>query len=80
MDMRSIIAGVTKIADMASTFIPQAKLVSGGAQLGGHIIDLIDGLKEHADPSQQAEMQAARKKLSDAVKAKAAATSDRLRG
>jgi hypothetical protein len=80
MDMRSIIASVVKVADMASTFIPQAKLISGGAELGGQIIDLIDGLHDHADPAQQAEMQAARKKLSDAVKAKAAATSARLRG
>lgn len=80
MDMRSLIDGVVKVANMASAIIPGAGLVGKGAEIGGKIIDIIDGLKEHADPSQQAEMQAARATLSAAVKAKAKSTSDRLRG
>jgi hypothetical protein len=80
MDMRSIIANVGSLAHMASKFIPAAGLVEQGAAIGGKIIDIIDGLHEHADPSQQAELQAVRKQLSDAVKAKAASTSKRLRG
>jgi hypothetical protein len=80
MDMRSIIANVGSLAHMAAKFIPAAGMVEQGAAIGGKIIDIIDGLHEHADPSQQAELQTARKTLSDAVKAKARATSDRLRG
>ena len=80
MDIRELLAAATKLADVAATVLPQAKLVGGAAQIGTKIIDVIDGLKEHADPSQQAEMQAARAKLAEAVKAKAKATSARLRG
>lgn len=80
MDIRSLIDGVVKVANLASAVIPGAKLVAGGAEIGGKILDILDGLKADADPSQQAEMQAAREKLSAAVKAKAKATSDRLRG
>lgn len=80
MDIKALIAGVIKVADMASVVLPQAKLISGGAAIGGQIIDLIDSLHQHADPADQAAMQAARKTLSDAVKAHAAATSARLRG
>lgn len=80
MDMRSLIDGVVKVANIASNVIPGAGLVGKGAAIGGKIMDLIDDLKKHATPDQQAEMQAARAKLSDAVKAKAKSTSDRLRG
>jgi hypothetical protein len=80
MDMRSIIDKVASLAHMASSFIPAAGLVEQGVEIGGEIIDIIDGLHEHADPSQQAELQVARQKLSDAVKAHAASTSARLRG
>lgn len=80
MDLRDMLATVTKLANIAAVVLPQAKIVGGAAQMGGKILDIIDGLQEHADPAQQAEMQAARKKLSDAVKAKAAETSARLRG
>ncbi|MES2902699.1 MAG: hypothetical protein V4696_00795 [Pseudomonadota bacterium] len=80
MDIRSLIDGVVKLAGIASNVIPGAGLVANGAAIGGKIIDIIDGLQESADPDQQAEMKVARKQLSDAVKAKAAATSARLRG
>lgn len=80
MDMRSIIANVGSLAHMAARFIPAAGMVEQGAAIGGKIIDIIDGLHEHADPAQQAELQSARSALATAVKAKAAATSARLRG
>lgn len=80
MDIRALIDEVVKVADMASAILPGAGLVGGAAKIGGQIIDIIDSLQEHADPAQQAEMQAASKTLSDAVKAKAADTSARLRG
>ena len=80
MDMKALIAGIVKVADMASVVLPQAKIVGGAASMGGKIIDIIDGLKDKADPADQAAMQEARAKLATAVKAKAAATSARLRG
>lgn len=79
-NIRGLLETVTKLANMASVVLPQAKLVGSAAQIGGKIIDIIDDLSANAEPDQQAEMQAARKKLSDAVKAKAASTSARLRG
>lgn len=75
-----MLAAVTKLANVASVVIPQAKLVGSAAQMGGKILDIIDGLKDQGNPADQAAMQDARKTLSDAVKAKAAATSNRLRG
>lgn len=80
MDIRDMLATVTKLANIASVVLPQAKMVGGAAQMGGKILDIIDGLKDHADPAEQAELQEARAKLATAVKAKAAATSARLRG
>lgn len=80
-DLRSLIHAVGNLADMASAVIPGAGLVSKGADIGEKIIGIIDDLKAEApELSQQAELQARRNKLSTAVKAKAAATSDRLRG
>lgn len=80
MGIKDLIDGVIKVAHIASGVIPGAGMIEQGAQIGGKIIDIIDGLTAHADPSQQAEMQAARATLAEAVKAKAAATSARLRG
>lgn len=80
MNIKSLIDGVISLANMASTVIPGAGLVAKGAQIGEKIIGIIDDLKEHADPAQQPQMQEARAKLAEVVKAKAAATSARLRG
>lgn len=80
MDIRSLVDGVVKVAKLAAGIIPGANLVAGGAEIGGKILDIMDDLKADADPDQQAEMQEARAELSAAVKAKAAATSARLRG
>ncbi len=80
MDMKALIAGIVKVADMASVVLPQAKIVGGAANMGGKILDIIDGLRGQGTLEDQAELQAARTKLATAVKAKAAATSARLRG
>lgn len=80
MTIKDMLETVTKLANIASTVLPQAKVVGGAATMGGKILDIIDGLKDQAEPAQQAEMQAARDKLATAVKAKASATSARLRG
>lgn len=80
MNIKDLIDGVIKVANLASNVIPGAGLVAQGGAIGEKIIGIIDDLQQHADPSQQAEMQAERAKLADAVKAHAASTSDRLRG
>lgn len=80
MDIRAIIAKIADVADLASAIIPQAGLVKGGVELGEKIIDLIDSIGDDIPVDQQAEAQEARRKLAEAVKAKAAATSSRLRG
>jgi hypothetical protein len=80
MNIRSLIDSVINVAHVASSVIPGAGLVAEGAQIGEKIIDIIDGLTAHAEPDQQPAMQEARTKLAEAVKAKAAATSARLRG
>ena len=80
MDIRSLVDGVVKVADLASNFIPGAGLVGKGVEIGTKIIGIIDELGDDIPLDQQDEVKAARKTLSDAVKAKAKATSDRLRG
>lgn len=80
MTIKDMLATVTKLANIASVVLPQAKIVGGAADLGGKILDIIDGLKDQGDPAEQADMQLARDKLATAVKAKAKATSARLRG
>ncbi len=80
MDMKAMLETVTKLANIASVVLPGAKVVGGAANMGGKILDIIDGLKTQGDPAEQADMQLARDKLATAVKAKAKATSARLRG
>ena len=80
MDMKALIAGIVKVADMASVVLPQAKIVGGAANMGGKILDIIDGLRGQGSLEDQAALQEARAKLATAVKAKASATSARLRG
>lgn len=80
-DIRSLIHAVGDLADMASNVIPGAGLVAKGADIGEKIVGIIDDLTAEApELAQQAELQDRRRKLTDAVKAKAAATSSRLRG
>lgn len=80
MDVRSLVDSLIQLAHVASAVIPGAGLVEEGAKIGEKIIDVIDELKTHADPTQQPALQEARDKLADAVRTKAAATSARLRG
>jgi len=80
MDMKALIAGIVQVADMASVVLPQAKIVGGAANMGGKILDIIDGLRGQGSLEDQAALQEARAKLATAVKAKAATTSARLRG
>ncbi len=80
MDIRSLIDGVVKVADMASNFIPGAGLVGKGVEIGTKIIGIIDDLGDDIPIDKQAEVQEARATLAATVKAKAVATSSRLRG
>jgi hypothetical protein len=78
--IRQLIDEVISVAHVASSVIPGAGLVEQGGKIGEKIIDIIDDLTTDAEPDQQPQMQEARAKLAEAVKAKAAATSARLRG
>lgn len=79
MDVRSLIDQVIAVAHTASAIIPGAGFVEQGAKLGKGVLDVIDALEGHATIEQQPELQAARAKLSEAVKAKAKSVSDSLR-
>ncbi len=65
------------LAKMAAPLLPA---LGAGAAIGEKIIDLIDSFDDDIPVDQQAEAQAARAELADAVRAKAAATSARSRG
>ncbi len=80
MDLRALVDGVVKVANLASGLIPGAGFVGKGVEIGTKIIGIIDELGDDIPLDQQDEARAARAALSDAVKAKAAATSARLRG
>jgi len=76
-----IIASMVGCANKVAAFIPVAGVVGQGINLAQKIIGIIDDIgDEDATLDQQAELQAARRRLSGAVKAKASATADRLRG
>lgn len=80
MDFRSIINTVESLAHSVSGFIPGAGMVEGAAEIGGKVLDVIDAVSAHADPSDQPRLQAARKDLAAKVTAHAKSTSSRLRG
>lgn len=80
MNIRSLIDSAIQLAHVAAAVIPGAGLAEDGLKIGQKIIDVIDGLKAHADPTQQPALQEARATLAETVKAKAKATSARLRG
>lgn len=80
MDIRDIVNKIGEVADMVDDYIPQAGLVKGGAQVANGLLDVLDGLKKDApDPTTAEAIEQHRQKVI-AVQAKAAATSDRLRG
>ena len=80
MSIPTIIDEIVKVSHLVGNVIPGAGLIGTGASIAKKLIELMDDLDEEATPEQQDAMQAARRVLSDAVKSKAAATSDRLRG
>jgi len=80
MDIRNLLDQAIKLADLADNFIPMASNVTAALKMGNGVLDVIDGIKEQATPADQPRLQEARAKLAASVKAKAAATSARLRG
>lgn len=80
MDISALVGKVTGVATSLASMIPGMNIITGGVELGKKVIDIIDELGDDIPLDQQAEAQAARAALAEAVKAKAAATSDRLRG
>ena len=80
MDIRDLLDRAEALALAAADVIPGAGLVGNAIEIGEKILDVIDALKEDVTPEMQPEMQEARAKLAESVKAKAAATSARLRG
>lgn len=79
-DFRSIVSSVESLAHMAAAFVPGAGMVEAGAKISGKVLDLVDAVSEHADPADQARLQAARKELAAKVTAHANSTADDLRG
>ena len=80
MDIRAIVNKVLTLADSVNDFLPASGLTQKGIDLARKVDDLIGTLGADIPLDQQAEAQAARAQLAAKVKAKAAATSDRLRG
>lgn len=76
-DIRALLDKALEMAEMAGPLIP---VVGTGAAIGGKIIDLIDSFGNEIPIDKQAEAQKVRSELAKAVKAKASATSARLRG
>lgn len=79
-DIRSIVDKVLDVADTVNDFLPGAPLTQGAIDLGRKVEDLVDSVGDHIPLDKQGEAQEIRAKLAATVKAKAAATSDRLRG
>lgn len=78
MDTKGLIDSVLGVAKKLGPMIPG---LSNGIALGEKVIDIIDDLKSDApDDRTAAQMDADRAALAEKVKAKAAATSNRLRG
>lgn len=80
MDISALTEKIMSMGSSLASMIPGANIVSGGIELGKKVIDIIDELGDDIPLEQQEEAQAVRAALAEAVKAKAAATSDRLRG
>lgn len=80
MDVRKVIDQVLAVADTVADYLPKGELIDKGVEIGRKVIDIIDDLGESIPLDKQEEAQAVRKKLADAVTAKAGRVSDRLRG
>lgn len=80
MNIRAMVDGLVQAADAASVLIPQAGLISSGVKVGEKLLDIFDTLGDDIPADKQPEAQASRAKLAEVIKAKAKATSSRLRG
>jgi len=79
-DLSKIIGDVLKLADSVNGYLPMSGTTQLGIDLGKKVIDIIDTVGDDIPLDKQGEAQEARAKLAASVKAKAAATSARLRG
>ena len=80
MDIKAIVNKVLSLADTVNDYLPAAPITQGAIDLGHKVVDLVDSIGDDIPLDQQAAAQATRAELAAAVKAKAAATSSRLRG
>lgn len=80
MNIGDIVAKVLSLADTVNDYLPGAPLTQGAIDLGHKVMDLVDSIGDEIPLDKQADAQAARAALAETVKAKAKATSDRLRG
>lgn len=78
--MASISELIDRAIELAKAAAPLVPALGAGALIAEKVVDIIDGLGDEIPADKQTEAQAARALLADAVRAKAAATSDRLRG
>ena len=78
--MASISDLIDKAIELAKAAAPLVPALGAGAEIAEKITGIIDDLGDDIPQDKQEEAQQARAKLADAVRAKAAATSDRLRG
>lgn len=78
--MKELFNKALALADAVNEFLPAANLTQGAIDLARKAEDLIAGFGDDIPLDKQAEAQATRAALAERVKAKAAKTSDRLRG
>ena len=79
-DIKGIVDRILTLADSVNDYLPGAPLTQGVIDLARKAEDLLAFVGDDIPLDKQDEAQATRMKLAEAVKAKAAATSARLRG
>lgn len=79
-DIKAIVKQILDVADTVNDFLPMSGLTQGGIDLARKVSDLVGSIGTEIPLDQQEAAQATRAALAEKVKAKAAATSDRLRG
>ena len=80
MDIKALFGKALTLADAVNEFLPASGLTQGAINLARGAEDLIGSFGDDIPLEKQAEAQEVRKALAAKVKAKAAATSARLRG
>ena len=79
--IEEIFGGLIDLARGAAKIIPGGEVITSGISLGEKIIGIIDDVIDDApSPNTHEELDRLREELANAVKAKAKATSARLRG